>query len=135
MVCLLAACVSDYRTREVYNLNWWISGAAALLLHWLNGEAAWGRLVELCFFCLLQTGLFSRMYGRADCYAFCVCAAAASSRGLGLREYLMQMAIAFGILAIVQLLRRNLDKTGNLKCPVPFLPYITLSFGLLFLLF
>jgi hypothetical protein len=41
------------------------------------------------------------------------------------------MAFAFGALAALQLLRRNIDKRGNLKQPVAFLPYISASFALL----
>lgn len=127
--CLLFACATDCRTRRVYNVTWWISGAAAAVL--LLRSPTWRTVLpELGFFCLLQLGLFARMYGKADCYAFCVCAAAGASEGLGCMEYLLHMALAFCILAPVQICRRNLDRRGNLRQPVAFLPYITASFFL-----
>lgn len=133
-VCFLAACVEDCRTCEVHNLLWWISGAAAGLLLLKSGISQ-SLLWELAAFCLFQIILFARMYGKADCYAFCVCAAAEASAGFGLQGYLIHMAIAFGILTVIQMLRRNINRKGNLKRAVPFLPYITVSFGLFFLLF
>ncbi len=132
VLCLLAACVMDCRTCEVYNITWWISGAAALLLAGSrrpDGE----QILSLALFLLLQLLVFSRIYGRADCYAFCVCAVAETAAGFGFRDFLLHMLAAFGILAIVQAFRRNIGRGGNLKQPVPFLPYITVSFGLLLL--
>lgn len=78
----------------------------------------------------LQFMLFARMYGKADCYAFCVCAIAGASLGMGFPDYLWQMLLALCLLFPVQLLRRNIGKSGNLKQPVAFLPYITLAFGI-----
>ena len=93
-----------------------------------------GRIGEalpgLLFFICLQQFLFSRMYGRADCHAFSVCALHLASLGVGLRGYLEQMLLAFLFLAIFQFFRKNIADNGNLKRPVPFLPYITLAFFL-----
>lgn len=128
-VCLLFACITDCRTCQVYNFTWWISGTAALLLL-ATGEKSMDVecAAELGFFMLLQLKLFSKMYGRADCYAFCVCALAEAAAGLGLAGYLVHMLTAFCLLAVIQGIRRNVDRRGNLKQPVPFLPYITLAF-------
>lgn len=133
-LCFLEACVTDCRTREVYNVTWWISGAAAAVLLVWSGEAERRLLQELFLFWVIQMTIFSKLYGKADCYAFCVCAAAEASEGMGLREYLLHMAAAFALLTVVQLLRRNVDGRGNLKRAVPFLPYITLAFALLLLM-
>lgn len=128
-VCLLAACIMDLRTCLVYNAVWWIGGTAALLLLILNRKVIDPEnFLWLGVFAALQMGLFSRMYGRADCYAFCVCAAAGASLGMGPAGFLTHMLLAFGLLAAVQALRRNIGRDGNLKRPVPFLPYITLAF-------
>ena len=134
----LFACVTDHRTCEVYNVTWWVSGAAALLLlclNGLNGRMPATVLTELAFFCMLQLFAFSGMYGRADCYAFCVCALAETACGLGLLEYLYHMLLSFCLLAVVQLLRRNINAKGNLKCPVAFIPYISVAFALVLLFF
>ena len=129
--CLLYACVTDIRTCEVYNFTWWLAGAAAIGRFLLRGGVEVTVLPELVFFCMVQLLCFTRLYGKADCYAFCVCAAALASEGGGLPEFVLQMALAFCMLAFVQLLRRNIDRRGNLKQPVPFVPYIALSFALL----
>lgn len=128
-VCLLAACIMDCRTCLVCNVVWWISGSAALLLLMMNRQRIQPEnLLWLGIFAALQGGLFSRMYGRADCYGFCVCAAAEASAGIGPTGFLAHMLLAVGLLAVVQAFRRNIGRDGNLKRPVPFLPYITLAF-------
>lgn len=132
---LLVACYTDCRTCEVYNVIWWVSGTAAALSMILNGKVTIAMVLELGVFCLIQLLLFSRMYGKADCYAFCVCAMAETACGMGFPEYLFHMVFAFGILAMVQLARQNVNSKGNLKHPVPFLPYITMGFVLVLLFF
>lgn len=128
-VCLLSACIMDWKTCLVYNVVWWISGTAALLL------LIRSRLTVdpenyfwLGVFAALQLEFFSRMYGRADCYAFIVCAIAGAAEGIGPAGFLIHMLLAFSLLAVVQAFRHNIGRDGNLKCPVPFLPYITLAF-------
>lgn len=128
-ICLLSAWVMDCRTRLVYNFLWWISGTAALGLLVLNRPLpSLTQWMELLVFISLQLFLFSRLYGRADCYAFCVCAMAEKAVGLTFLDYLIHMMLAFLLLALVQGMRHNIDRGGNLKEPVPFLPYITLAF-------
>lgn len=128
-VCLLFACITDCRSREVYNVTWWAAGAAAILL--IFGERdklGAGVFFELGLFILLQLKLFTKMYGRADCYAFSVCAVAETAAGLSLAGYFLHMLLSFILLAFVQALRHNIGRGGNLRQPVPFLPYITLAF-------
>lgn len=128
-VCLLFACATDCKTCLVYNVTWWMSGAAALgLLLLYRPLPALAQWVELLAFIALQLLLFARLYGRADCYAFCVCAMAETAVGLAFLDYLVHMTLAFLLLTLVQGLRRNIGRRGNLKEPVPFLPYITLAF-------
>lgn len=127
--CLLFACITDCKTREVYNVTWWVAGAAAVILLFAEKDRLDMKfLLELVFFIFLQLSLFSKMYGRADCYAFSVCAVAEAAAGLSLAGYLLHMLISFILLAFVQALRHNIGKGGNLLQPVPFLPYITLAF-------
>ena len=129
VLCLLFACITDCRTCTVYNFTWWISGTAAgILLMTGSKDFTLGEAAELGAFVLLQLLFFSRMYGKADSYAFSVCATAEAAFGLGLKGYLIHMLAAFCLLALIQGMCRNIDKHGNLKHPVPFLPYITLAF-------
>lgn len=127
--CLLFACVTDCRSCEVYNFTWWIAGGAAgILLLWGGGQPDGVQLLELGVFILLQLKLFPKMYGRADCYAFSVCAVAEAAAGLSLAGYFLHMLLSFLFLAFVQALRHNIGSKGRLREPVPFLPYITLAF-------
>lgn len=127
--CLVFACVTDCRSCEVYNFTWWIGGAAAGLLLLTGGrEFGLSDIAELVFFIVLQLFGFSKMYGRADCYAFSVCAVAGAAVGMTLMGYLLQMLLAFAFLAVLQGACGNIGRDGNLIKPVPFLPYITLAF-------
>ncbi len=127
---LIFACLTDVRSGMVYDFVWWlVLGTAVFLLCHRPEEwrPVWG---QLAVFLILQRFWFVRFYGRADVYAFCACGVIESAFGMGLREYLIQMAEAFFLLAAVQGARRNIGPDGNLKRPVPFLPYIVCSFWL-----
>ena len=127
--CFLAAAVMDYRTCRVYRLFWWIALGADILLWVCKADTIlYSRLPELIFFCLLQELFFSKMYGRADCHGFCVGAVTLFCLGGSLWDFVMLMAYSFGLLFVVQAFRRNINKQGNLKKPVAFIPYLTTSF-------
>ena len=87
--------------------------------------------LELFLFILLQEVGFAKLYGRADCHAFVACAMLERALGMGMKEYLTHMLLAYIFLAIVQGAKRNIGRDGNLKKPIPFLPYITVSFWVL----
>ena len=127
---LLAAGVMDVETHLIYDFVWWISGTAALLLLLFseNARVLWWDIMS---FIVLQHLLFGRLYGRADCHAFCVCALAEGAFGMTMQDYLVHMLIAIGILSAVQLAGGNVTGDDRLKVPVPFLPYITVSFGIM----
>lgn len=81
----------------------------------------------MILFALLQYLLFMRLYGEGDVMAFQICALYLVGEGGNLMTMLLHMALAFGLLGAVQLARGNINKKGNLKTPVPFLPYIACS--------
>ncbi len=136
--CLLMACMTDLREQVVYRFVWWVGGAASGLLLLLRfargGWPGWiffaADMMVLALYILTQQGLFGKMYGRADCHAFCVCAAAQTGLGRGFQDYVLHMAVAFLGLVLIQGVRKNIASDGNLKKPVPFMPYIALSFWL-----
>ena len=130
MGCLLLACITDIAICQVYNFVWWISGVAAIALL-IGGRPETKTIWEVLLFCVIQMILFTRLYGRADCYAFCVCAIAETGLGFGLFGFLMHMLLSCLLLAAVQAARRNIGSGGRLKSPVPFLPYITAGFYLI----
>lgn len=129
--CMVAACIMDLECCMIYNYVWWIGGVVGIAFLCLRVP----NVKELLVYVLLQETLFAGMYGRADCHAFVVCAMVEAAYGMGMREYLIHMLLAFGLLAVVQGVRRNIGKDGNLKQPVAFLPYITVSFWVIMFLY
>ena len=128
--CLLFACITDMTMCQVYNFTWWMSGMAVGGLLWQQWKESGtiGRMPELLLFCALQLLLCVRLYGRADGYAFCVCAGVQAGLGMGMEAYFMHMTVAFILLIMIQTLRKNIGSCGRLKRPVPFLPYVTAGF-------
>lgn len=131
-VCLLAASIMDLRTCTVYNYIWWIMGVTGAVRLFVKmpvkgNEDVW---LSLFLFILLQELFFCKMYGKADCHGFATCALVGASFGMELRQFLLHMLIAFALLGMVQFAKRNVGRGGNLKKPVPFLPYISVAFGL-----
>lgn len=134
--CLLFASITDWYIGKAYHFIWWIGIAAAFLCFCLKiGQSGSyhtaAAAISLLIFAGLQQVVFAGLYGRADCHAFCVCAFAESSFGMGMTAFWVHMVLAFGLLIIVQGIRGNIGKSGCLKEPVPFLPYITVSFLLM----
>lgn len=127
MGCLLLACVTDMAIFQVYNFVWIVSGAAAVML-FAGRKPEVAVVWELLLFGVIQMALFARMYGKADCYAFCACAAVEAGLGSGMRGFLTHMLVSFFLLTAVQAMRKNIGPRGHLKKPVPFLPYITAGF-------
>lgn len=125
--CLFWASYQDVQTRQIYNVTWWVAAPAAIVLCLLQGEQV-GSIYEYGIYALLQVLFFGKTYGRADSYAFLTCGIAITSLGGGLQEYLLHMLFTYLLLGVVQAFRRNIAGNGNLKEPVPFLPYITLAF-------
>ena len=139
MGCMLLACVTDVVMYQVYDFVWWLSGAASAMLLWArlwmendirNGL---GILFGLAAFWIVQFRVFGKLYGKADCYAFCVCAAAEAGLGMGPELIVSHMVFAYGTLVSIQFFCKNITLRGNLKKPVAFIPYITVGFYLLLL--
>ena len=83
----------------------------------------------VCLF--FQYFVFQRMYGRADVMGFVLCAFFLASTDRGIGAYVGHMSLTFGILALVQALRRNIAAGGNLKHPIALFPYILCGFFLI----
>lgn len=131
--CISYASFSDLRTKKVYRFVWWIAKACVLLRSILCGISM--RLAcEYVLFVLVQELLFRRLYGAADVQAFEAFGFMLCSKGYGYRYALYHMYISFLLLAIVQVLRKNMNSKGNLYKPVPFIPYISMGYYILIFL-
>lgn len=128
--CLLCAVLEDIKYQSVKRVVWWVGGVLGWLLCCSNGNTGSSLILEVFLFGILQFGLFSRFYGKADCFAFVCCSLVLAAYGGGLREYLLHMLLAISLLGGVQILRDNINTRGNLKRPVAFIPYIAPAFYL-----
>ncbi len=134
-VCLGAASLSDLKTRSVADLIWWIMAASGLFLLFPDpGDAGLTDLLECVLVIVIQEHIMCRAYGRADSHAFSCCALFFAFSGFGLEAHILHMSLALGLLTVVQLIRGNIDGRGKLRCPVPFIPYISVSFLVVFMI-
>lgn len=124
---MIFAGITDILISKVYDFIWWIAIAAELAIYIHHPVSLW-KLVCLAVFFMLQELVFSKLYGRADCHAFCICAVMESIFGMDITGFLIHMLLAFTFLAVVQCLKRNVGDRGRLKVPVPFIPYIIMTF-------
>lgn len=129
---LLFACITDCAQCQVYRFTWWIAGSVSIV--WLivvisrKEQIHWW---ELILFCMLQELGFAKLYGKADCHAFCTCATVYTALGRGIWWYVLHMTLSFLLLSYIQWRNGNIAHDGNLKKPVPYMPYIVLLFVLL----
>jgi hypothetical protein len=130
---LICATVIDIQTKEVYDFLPYF-GVIPGLLYLICIPPDIAIWIALLVYCVLQLFLFSRMYGMADAKAFCVCAVTISVGGGGFPAYLYHMSAAFLLLGVIQAIRHNISRKGNLKTPVAFLPYITSTIWVILLL-
>ncbi|MCR5458355.1 MAG: hypothetical protein K6F51_00505 [Acetatifactor sp.] len=126
----LGAAAEDHKWKQVHRFFWWIALGAGLAALCLRQDRPWEYFGGLFFFGLLQYGLFSKAYGLADCHAFFCAVIPLAAFGGKMEEYLMLALTAFGALAAVQVIRRNVNERGNLREPVAFVPYVAFAYGI-----
>lgn len=124
---LLSAAYMDLKNCWVYNYVWWWCLPWAGTLG-MTANGGFRGIAAVLVFVMLQQTLFSKMYGRADCHAFSVCALAKCGNGAGMVLFLLHMFLSVLLLTIVQLLRGNVTRSGRLRKPQPFIPYIITAF-------
>lgn len=123
---LLVASVTDWQTYEVYDFLH-VIGVMGAVVVFLQQPPTMAVFLSLLVYWVIQHFVFMRMYGKADAIAFLVCALFESVYGQGLLTYLLHMGTAFIVMGIVQASKHNINNWGNLKDPVPFLPYIAMT--------
>lgn len=131
---LVCGAVMDIRFKRVKRWIWLWGGGAALLLFWVRRgggpEKDMSIAVQIVGFILLQFFLFDGMYGRADCFAFSCCSILLGALGGGIRDFLLHMLFSIVFLGMVQICKGNVNRQGNLKEPVAFIPYIAAALPL-----
>jgi len=129
-VYFLCCSCTDYLTCQVYDVFQYVGLAASSVLLF-KGEADIWIGFSVLLFALLQYFLFMKLYGAADGMAFLVAALAEASLGCDMTGYLLHMILAYLMLSLCQITKGNIGRKGTLKTPVPFLPYIMVSFWIL----
>jgi hypothetical protein len=125
--CLIFAGATDLMMCKAYDFTWWIAGAALCVMFVLQPPTI-RAICGAAVFVILQELVFAAFYGRADCYAFCICALTESIMGVGMEGFWFHMIMSYMLLTPVQFFRKNIDRHGKLIRPAPFLPYITAAF-------
>ena len=121
---LVLAAFCDYCTYDIYDFVYLPALGSGIVMMFRCGDVA---IKDLVIFLILQGVLFSRMYGISDCIAFSVCAIWIAALGGTLPDFLIHMLLTVILCAVVQGLNRNINKQGNLKKGVAFIPYIAAS--------
>ena len=130
LISLILASYEDIRTKRVTNVIWWIFSAGLLMLPFgcggIGPEAAMECIIAVC----VQEFIMCRVYGRADSHAFSCCALFLILTGAGAEGHILHMGLSLAFLTAVQAVRGNIGRNLKLKAPVPFVPYISISFAL-----
>ena len=121
----------DIKYQEVYDLFHFINLASMVLFVGYVGFPK--NYISFLFFAALQLGIFQFMYGQADAFLFCECATFLMLHNAEIEDYMWHMGIMLVILTVVQGVKKNINKRGNLKHPVAMTPYILSSFLIFFI--
>ncbi len=127
LIYLTSCAVMDMQIQKVYDFLHYI-GLISVGVLAIKAQPDFAIGWELILFALIQWLIFSGMYGDADVAMYMVCAAFLATEGKGLEEYLLHMLVTFALLGIVQGVKGNISRQGNLKRPVALIPYIVIGF-------
>jgi len=123
----LAICAwQDYKCCAVYDITHYPGVILAGRMADISCMEA-GTAMSLLAFSVLQYLLFRRMYGDADVMCFLICALSLGGSG-SMMLYLIHMLVTYLFLGVHQAIRRNISGDGNLKVPVPMIPYILVAY-------
>ncbi|MBQ7918946.1 MAG: hypothetical protein IJ324_03255 [Lachnospiraceae bacterium] len=130
MLIYLAVCsITDYYSGQVYDLIQ-LGTCVVIAVGSLLQKVSTTYGVDLIIFAVLQMIIFRKMYGDGDVMCFLICALSVVEKGIFV--WVCHMGISFLLLGIVQGRKHNIAPSGNLRTPVPFIPYIAVAYGLVF---
>lgn len=126
-IYLLVCTVTDALLCQVYDVMQYLGVLGGVI--WLIVQSPEpGIGFSLIFFALIQYLVLIRMYGKADGMGYCICSLYLAGAGVDIEGYLYHMMVSFCLLALMQGVRGNISRKGNLKKAVALYPYISLGF-------
>lgn len=129
LIYLLLCSVTDLCMQQVYDVvQLCVCGGLAIMLLCRDISPSFG--VELIIFAFVQAIVFRRMYGEGDVMGFLICALSLMEEGI--LVWVLHMGITYILLGLVQGVKGNVGRDGNLRVPVPLFPYMSCAYGLVF---
>lgn len=126
-VYLVVCTVTDLLLSQVYDMMQFVGILGGSI--WVLTKDIYPDIgLSLIFFALIQYGILIRMYGKADGMGYGVCSLYLAGVGMDIEGFLYHMVISFSLLAVVQGMKGNISKKGNLKKAVALYPYISMGF-------
>ncbi len=124
---LITCTVTDALICQVYDVMQYCGIFGGVIWLIVQKPEPWIGL-SLIFYALLQYLVLIRMYGKADGMGYCICSLYLAGADVDIEGYLYHMMVSFCLLAVVQCIRGNISKKGNLKKAVALYPYISIGF-------
>ncbi len=126
-IYLLVCTVTDALLCQVYDVMQYLGVLGGSI--WILVQSPDSSIgFSLICFAAIQYVILMRMYGKADGMGYCICTLYLAGVGMGIEGYLYHMFISFCLLAVVQGIKGNIARKGNLKRAVALYPYISLGF-------
>lgn len=125
IACVYVSSLTDLKTGFVYDVVV-LTGILVLCFSFLLGVDQNCYKDFLCF-SFLQFLLFKKMYGEGDVMIFIVVAGIFCTLKKGIYEDLQLMLLTIFLMGIHQGIKGNINQKGNLKKPVPMVPYIGIA--------
>ena len=126
-VYLLVCTVTDVLLCQVYDVMQYVGILGGII--WLLVQKPGASIgFSVIFFALIQYAVLMHMYGKADGMGYCICSLYLAGAGVDIGGCLYNMIIGFCLLAVVQGVKGNISRKGNLKKTVALYPYISVGF-------
>lgn len=127
-ILLFAAALTDLIFREVYDLIWIVGILISYVIYATNPDVMPENVLCLVFYIAVQEFLMGKVYGRADCHAFCTCGFFLICAGQSVEVCIFHFGISFILLTVIQFMGKNIGSRGRLKKKVAMIPYIAVGF-------